>query len=63
MRKKPMCVQHRGGWCALAPGAQLDPTVTRDPTLCGYVVMLRSGSERRDPTCLDCIAKMKEQTK
>ena len=52
----PWIVKHRFGWCALPPGAEPDPDAWNDPTLCGYVVNMRAGSERGMPTCDDCLA-------
>jgi len=49
-------VHHRGGWCALPPGATPDPQALNDPTLCGYVVNLRGGSKRGTPDCPECLA-------
>ena len=39
-------------WCAAAE--ELDPLARVDKTLCGMYVMLRTGSEVREPTCPDC---------
>ena len=48
-------VRHREGWCMIPPGADFDPLALNDPTVCGYVVNLRSGSKRGKPTCPDCL--------
>jgi hypothetical protein len=53
---KPWIVHHRDGWCALPPGAEPDLAALNDPTLCGYVVMMRGGSKRGMPDCPDCLA-------
>jgi hypothetical protein len=55
MRERPVCVEHRAGWCALVPGANLDPMALADGTACGHQVMLRLSSERRLPTCPECL--------
>lgn len=59
-KQKPWCVAYldaskKTAWCALPAGAKPDPSVTRDPTLCGHVVMLRFDAARRTPTCPDCL--------
>jgi hypothetical protein len=54
----PRIVRHREGWCALPDGAEFDPDACNDPTLCGWVVVLRGGSDRGMPTCLACLAIM-----
>lgn len=54
-------VRHRDGWCALPPGAEPDPEAFNDPTLCGYVVTMRAGSDRGQPDCPDCLASLREQ--
>jgi hypothetical protein len=51
-----LCIQHREGWCALKPGTELDPAAVSDATACGQFVVMRSGSERRQPTCRECRA-------
>ena len=56
MSTRPWVVQHRDGWCALRPGAELDPEAWNDPTLCGHVVTMRGGSKRGMPTCAECRA-------
>jgi len=53
-----MCVQHVDGWCALAPGATLDPRALTDLTACGCAVIMRGGTELREPTCPECIVAM-----
>jgi len=53
---KPWIVHHRNGWCALPAGAEPDPDACNDPTLCGYVVTLRGGSNRGMPDCPECLA-------
>ena len=53
---QPWIVNHRNGWCALPAGAELDPGACNDPTLCGYVVVLRGGSKRGVPDCPECLA-------
>jgi hypothetical protein len=52
---KPWIVHHRDGWCALPPGAELDPDACNDLTLCGYVIVLRGGSKRGMPDCPQCL--------
>ena len=44
------------GWCALPLGAEPDPEAFNDPTLCGYVVTMRGGSNRGMPDCPQCLA-------
>jgi hypothetical protein len=53
---KPWIVHHRDEWCALPPGAEPDPDAFNDPTLCGYVVVLRGGSKHGRPDCPECMA-------
>lgn len=55
LRGDPLCVRHHGGWCALAPGATLDPSASSDPTACGQHVFLRLDSAHRRPTCPECL--------
>lgn len=57
----PTCVQYwtdktrtSKAWCALEPGQAPSPKADRDPTACGYVIMLRIGCEEREPTCVEC---------
>lgn len=52
------CVQHRAGWCALAPDQTLDPLAWSDETACGEYVVMRMGSDVRDPTCPECVAAL-----
>ncbi len=61
MAAKPWIVHHREGWCALPPGAVPDPEALNDPTLCGYVVTMRGGSNRGIPDCPECLALMETQ--
>lgn len=37
-------------------GTEPDPDACNDPTLCGYVVTLRGGSDRGMPDCPECLA-------
>jgi hypothetical protein len=55
VKAKPWIVHHRNGWCALPSGAVPDPEAWNDPTLCGYVVVMRGGSKRGTPDCTDCL--------
>jgi len=59
--RKPVCVQHRDGWCATkrtkVPKEEEDDN---EPTLCGYFVVLPYGFDRRTPTCPDCKKIIKE---
>ena len=56
MSTKPIIVQSAHGWCALPPGSELDPDACNDPTLCGWVVIMRWGSNRGMPDCPECVA-------
>ena len=56
MSRYPWIVHHRGGWCALPADAVPDPEAINDPTLCGYVVVLRGGHKRGVPSCTECLA-------
>lgn len=49
-------VHHENGWCALPADADPDPLGQNDPTLCGYVVVMRGGSKRGMPDCPECLA-------
>ena len=49
------CVKHRDGWCATKFGRRPSGDALHDDTRCGHVVTLRVGSERRMPTCLECV--------
>lgn len=53
-------VHHREGWCTLPPGAEPDPEALNDPTLCGYVVNLRGGTDRGMPDCPDCLTVLRD---
>lgn len=53
------CVQHREGWCATATGKQHREDATNVRTRCLQYVVLPMGSERRVPTCVECIEAMK----
>jgi len=58
----PVCVEHRDGWCATRRNHTRYTDVV--PTLCGSVVMLPWGIERREPKCPECrriIAKRRER--
>jgi hypothetical protein len=56
-----------GQWCAVKPQpARLSPAVrisigekTSVPTVCGCVVILPCGVQRRAPTCLECKKALK----
>ena len=61
MSAKPWIVQYREGWCALPPGAEPDPEAWNDPTLCGYVVNMRSGSKHGMPDCPECLALLADR--
>lgn len=54
-----MCVQWRDDkgmyqWCAIKN--KKDPKAVSDATLCNHFVRLRGGSERREPTCAECLS-------
>ena len=57
----PISVRHRDGWCATRRKNDLRYSDSV-PTLCGYVVMLPWGIERREPDCPEC-ARILEQRK
>lgn len=47
------------GWCAVA--GKLDPMAVSDTTVCGYQVSFRGKSERRQPTCPECLAVLRRK--
>lgn len=57
-RRIVWCVKHKSGWCATYRGRKPDPEAWSDKTRCGYYVILRSDSARREPTCLECRVEM-----
>jgi len=47
-----VCVRHRDGWCATRrKHVRYADSVT---TLCGYIVTMPLGIERREPDCEEC---------
>lgn len=56
MGKQPWCVKWNSakGWCATWRNMKPSDDAWEDRTACGYVVILRTGSGRRQPTCPDC---------
>jgi len=65
-KRKPSevwCVQHRSGWCATTSRGRTKPDARAmtDNTQCGMVVVLRFGSERRAPTCEECLRALRSK--
>jgi hypothetical protein len=56
------CVRHHNGWCATLRSAKPSSDALLDATACGHVVILRLGSERRMPSCPDCIKAIARRT-
>ena len=56
--RRPVCVRHRDGWCATRKTTLAYADSIK--TLCGWVVILPHGIERRLPDCPECKAKLKE---
>ena len=54
------CVRHRYGWCATKTGKQHRDDATNVKTRCDHYVFMPIGSEKRVPTCVECIEKIKE---
>ena len=52
------CVKHRDGWCATKDGKPHDEDGWNIPTKCGQYVVGPIGSEKRIPTCVECIEKL-----
>lgn len=52
------CVKHREGWCAMKGGAVPSENADSDETECGSFVIMRIGSEIREPDCTDCRTAM-----
>ena len=59
--KKYKCIKHQDGWCAAAPGADVDAMSVE--TVCGHFVTLPIGVERRRPDCPECRAILQRQEK
>lgn len=58
-RLKPRwCVRHHLGWCATKNGRQHRDDASSVPTKCDHFVVMPMGSERRVPTCIECIEKI-----
>jgi hypothetical protein len=53
------CVRHKKGWCATKGGRRPSEDAVHDEARCGYTIHLRTGSEKREPTCPDCRKKMR----
>jgi hypothetical protein len=47
------------GWCAV--DGKLDPLAFYDKTLCSMSVTLRIGSEKRTPTCQECLEVLRRR--
>lgn len=45
-------------WCATFRGHAPSKDAVHDATACGYTVTFRIGSEKRVPTCRDCIQRL-----
>ena len=56
--KDVWCVQHRGGWCAVADKKCPDEDASSVETKCGHFVILPWSSTKRIPTCVECIEKL-----
>lgn len=57
---KTWCVVGRDRiWCATADGAKPSANATNDATLCGDVIVMRSGSAEREPDCPACLSLLK----
>lgn len=54
------CVKHRDGWCATATGKQHSADALNVRTVCQHSIVMPCGSERRVPTCVECIEKLRE---
>ena len=61
-RSHPWIVQSAHGWCSLPPGVKPDEDAANDPTLCGWVVVMRWGSKRGTPDCPECLAILNAET-
>jgi hypothetical protein len=59
-RRRRTCVQDRNTklWCALVRRA--DPDAWSDELLCGCFMALRGHTERRVPTCPECLVALRE---
>ena len=52
--KKPLCVQHRDGWCAVDGELDNDDPLTV-LTVCDMTILLPLGIEDREPDCVECL--------
>ena len=52
-----ICVKHRDGWCATKRKKGLQ-YVDHIPTICGMVVTLPFGIEKRLPDCPECLKEL-----
>lgn len=57
--KNRWCVQHREGWCACEVNRKPAESNDHVPTVCGHVITLPFGFEKRQPTCKDCRKDLK----
>ncbi len=48
-------------WCATFRGAEPSEDAVQDKTACGHYVTMRPGSERRKPTCPECIERVQRR--
>jgi hypothetical protein len=53
------CALSREGWCATVPNRRTPDSADSVKTLCQHHIVLPGGSERREPTCPDCLAVIK----
>ena len=60
MGENIICVRHRDGWCATRRMTSLRYS-DAVPTLCGSVVSLPWGIERRQPDCGECLKRLHDK--
>lgn len=58
--EKMWCVKNQGGWCIIADGKPFPESQDCVETVCGMVIILPWGCEKREPTCDDCKKMRKE---
>jgi len=56
--RRVWCVRHRDGWCATKRGRRPDPDAIQDETRCNHFIVMRWGSEKREPDCPECRKRM-----